>query len=182
MPAGRPSSYTSERAAEICDLIADGLSLREICRREGMPDKTTVLRWLASREEFRIQYAHARELQADAFAEEILEIADDATNDWMMRQNGDGEPPTKVADHEHISRSKLRVDARKWLMSKMAPKKYGDKLIHAGDADNPMRMSFDDKSPDELRAFIARETATLGIGGAEAAPSGSRRGAGTKPH
>jgi len=112
--------------ATICEHIADGKSLREICRAEGMPSKTTVMRWLADSQEFRDQYARAREAQADHFADEILEIADDATNDWMTRKVG--EETTTVADHEHISRSRLRVDARKWLMSKMAPKKYGDKL------------------------------------------------------
>lgn len=59
-------------------------------------------------------------------AEEILEIADDGTNDWMMRQGENGVALEPIVDHEHISRSKLRVDARKWLMAKMQPKKYGD--------------------------------------------------------
>ena len=95
-----------------------------------MPDKSTILRWLDAHAEFRDQYARAREAQADHFAEEILEISDDGTNDWMRRQQG--EDTVEVANHEHISRSKLRVDARKWLMSKMAPKKYGDKLELAG--------------------------------------------------
>ena len=126
----RPSDYTPETAAAICARIADGQSLREIARAEGMPDKSTILRWLDAHAEFRDQYARAREAQADHFAEEILEISDDGTNDWMRRQQG--EDTVEVANHEHISRSKLRVDARKWLMSKMAPKKYGDKLELAG--------------------------------------------------
>jgi hypothetical protein len=94
-----------------------------------MPSKTAVLKWLANGDhpDFVAQYARAREAQADHFADEILEIADDGTNDWTTRRNGDDEE-YEVVDHEHISRSKLRVDARKWLMAKMAPKKYGDKL------------------------------------------------------
>lgn len=97
-----------------------------------MPDKSTVLRWLARYPEFRDQYAQAREAQADHFADEILEIADDASNDWMVRKQGEDE--VEVTNHEHISRSKLRVDARKWLMSKMAPKKYGERITqeHTG--------------------------------------------------
>lgn len=91
-----------------------------------MPSKSAVMKWLSQRPDFADQYARAREMQADHFAEEILEISDDATNDWMLRQQG--EEPFEVANHEHISRSKLRVDARKWLMSKMAPKKYGEKV------------------------------------------------------
>lgn len=93
---------------------------------DGMPCKTAILKWLNEHPDFATQYAHAREAQAEHFADEILEIADDGTNDWMTRKQGD--ETVTVADHEHISRSKLRVDARKWLMAKMAPKKYGDKL------------------------------------------------------
>ena len=164
----------------ICELIAEGRSLRSICRDSGMPSVSTVMRWLAEFPDMREQYARARELQADAFAEEILEIADDATNDWMVRQSESGGAPAAMVNHDHISRSRLRVDARKWLMSKMAPKKYGDKVIHAGDADNPVR--FEDKSPDELRAFIVREAAALGVGGPETAAPGIGRGSRTKPH
>lgn len=128
----RQSDFTDDVAGEICDRIANGQSLREICREDGMPDKSTVLRWLGDSRyaAFRDQYARAREAQADHFAEEILEISDDARNDWMMRQIG--EEVAAVPDHEHISRSKLRVDSRKWLMSKLAPKKYGDKLELGG--------------------------------------------------
>lgn len=122
----RPSGYSAARVEEVCKLIASGHSLRQIGAMEGMPDRVTVLRWLDAHEEFRTQYARAREAQAEHFADEILEIADDGTNDWMTRNQGD--ETVTVADHEHISRSKLRVDARKWLMAKMAPKKYGDKL------------------------------------------------------
>lgn len=127
MPAGRPTDYGPDIVSQICERLADGQSLREICRADDMPGMTTVFRWLAAHEDFREQYARAREAQADRFAEEILDIADDGSNDWMQRQQGDDDP-VEVANHEHISRSKLRVDARKWLMSKMAPKKYGDKI------------------------------------------------------
>jgi hypothetical protein len=69
----------------------------------------------------------AREEQADYFAEEILEIADDATNDWMERRDREGNNIGWQENGEAMQRSRLRVDARKWLMSKMAPKKYGEK-------------------------------------------------------
>ena len=125
---GRPSSFTQEIADEICRRISEVQSLREICRDESMPNISTVMRWLAKHPEFREQYARAREAQADAMGEEILEISDDATNDWMERNNGPDLPTSYVPNAEHIQRSRLRVDARKWLMSKLAPKKYGDKL------------------------------------------------------
>lgn len=124
---GRPSDFTDEIAIAICEELAAGKSLREICKAEGMPDRSTVFRWLAKYDSFRDQYARAREVQAELYADEIVDISDDGTNDWMQRQNGDN-PPILVPNHEHISRSKLRVDSRKWLLSKLLPKKYGDKV------------------------------------------------------
>ena len=98
-----------------------------------MPDKSTVLRWLRDKEEFRAQYARARQNQAEVFAEEILDIADDGRNDWEEREGRGGK--YIALNREAIERSKLRVDARKWVMSKLLPKKYGDKLdvAHTGD-------------------------------------------------
>jgi hypothetical protein len=129
---GRPSLYSDEIAETICQRIAGGQGLVEICRDEAMPHRSTVFRWLAKDAGFRDRYAQAREAQADYFGDEILEIADNAANDWMLRQQG--EDTVEVANHDHIARSRLRVDSRKWLMSKLAPKKYGDKVetVHSG--------------------------------------------------
>src|SRR5215469_7237431 len=80
---GRPSSYTAGRARAICVEIANGKCLREICAIKGMPSLRTVFTWLARHDEFRAMYTAAREAQADYIAEELLEIADNATNDWM---------------------------------------------------------------------------------------------------
>lgn len=126
MPAGRPTDYTTEIADAICERIADGESLRSICSDDGMPNKATVFRWLGKHEEFGDQYARAREAQADTLFDEVLDIADDARNDWMER-NGDGDAGY-VANGEHIQRSRLRIDARKWMAGKMRPKKYGDSM------------------------------------------------------
>ena len=108
--AGRPSLYTKALAAKICRRVAEGESLRAVCRDSAMPDKTTILRWLAdeTKAEFCTQYAHAREAQADALFDEALEIADAAAGDWTEDGNG-----KKVLDHEHVQRSRLRVDTRK---------------------------------------------------------------------
>src|ERR1043165_3321156 len=130
---GRPSDYTQETANIICQRLSQGESLRAICRDDEMPSKTSVLRWLDTNEEFRAQYARAREAQADFYAEEIIEISDDGTNDWMARrseaQKGAGIENGWVVNGEHVQRSRLRVDARKWFASKVAPKKYGEKLV-----------------------------------------------------
>lgn len=121
--------YNTEMATRICEGIASGRSLRTICEDEAMPDKATVFRWLAAHEDFRDQYARAREAQADAMLEEILDIADDGKNDSYTDEEGNVRTNQDV-----IARSRLRVDTRKWAMSKMAPKKYGDKLdlSHSG--------------------------------------------------
>ena len=124
---GAPSyPWTEELEADFCDRMIAGQSIRAICSAEDMPSIPTVLKHLKESQAFAIQYARAKEIQMEAMAEEILEIADYSERDTIIVKKGDSEH--EVPDNEWISRSKLRVDTRKWLMSKMAPKKYGDKL------------------------------------------------------
>lgn len=125
---GRPSLFTPEMADLICQRICDGESVRQICRDDHMPHMATVFRWLANDLAFREQYTRAKEAQGEFHAEEILDIADDATNDWMMREGKDGESLGWALNGEHVQRSRLRVDTRKWLLSKLIPKKYGEKI------------------------------------------------------
>jgi len=122
----RPTIFTEELADAICERLAAGESLRSTCAGDDMPGETTVYRWLQSDSLFRDKYARARETQAERWAEEVLSIADDGANDWMERNHPDN--PGWVANGEHMQRSRLRVDTRKWLMSKLLPKKYGDKV------------------------------------------------------
>lgn len=126
---GRPSGYSEAIADAICDGLAGARSLRSICLDDGMPNQSTVFRWLADERyaDFRERYARAREAQADALFDEMLDIADDGTNDWVERKREDGSTDT-VLDHEHVQRSKLRIEARKWMAGKLRPKVYGDKL------------------------------------------------------
>ena len=123
--------FTQDMADLICERLAEGESLRSICATEGMPSKAMVFRWLGARKEFADQYARAREAQADALADEILNISDDGRNDTY--QDEDGNVRT---DQDVIARSRLRVDARKWIASKLKPKVYGDK-IEPEDEDAP---------------------------------------------
>jgi len=99
-------------------------------------------------------------LGLDALAEEILEISDDGSNDWMERKRQDGSVET-VLNSEHINRSRLRVDSRKWLLSKMAPKKYGDRIEIAGDKENPLEISIHGKEllTSRIDSLIARSRA-----------------------
>ncbi len=117
--------FSQEVADAICERISNGESLRAICDDEQMPAASTVFKWLTEQQTFSEQYARAREAQADALFDDILDIADDARNDWMERRGE--EDAGWTANGEHIQCSKLRVDARKWMAGKLKPKKYGDK-------------------------------------------------------
>lgn len=118
----RPTDYSPELGASICERLADGESLKSICDTEDMPSKSSVYLWLTRHQEFSDMYTRAREDQADTLADEIIDIADDSTHDMHVNADGD-----EVVNHDHINRSRLRVDARKWVAAKLKPKKYGDK-------------------------------------------------------
>lgn len=124
--AGRPSKYTQELSDKICHLISTtSKSMRTICNELDIAPQS-FLNWLNDKPEFLASYTRAKEQQADFLAEEIIEIADDSSNDTKVIYK-DGKP-TEVENTEWVSRSKLRVEARKWAAAKLKPKKYGDKL------------------------------------------------------
>lgn len=128
--AGRPSIYSDEIGDIICARLAEGESLVKICRDEGMPSTVTIYRWLRTIEQFCNNYTRAKEDQAETMADQILEIADNEVNEPLIDQNGnvardsDGNivfVRTKVSvQHAH-----LRVETRKWIASKLKPKKFG---------------------------------------------------------
>lgn len=122
---GRPTLYCKELADLICDRVATHtLGLRALCKKFGdMPNPDTIHAWRLKYNEFSDSYAKAKLKQADLIAEEILEIADDASNDWM-EITGEKTEGWKL-NGEHVQRSRLRVDTRKWLASKLLPKQYG---------------------------------------------------------
>lgn len=128
MAGGRPRRYNAELAEDICRQIAEGMSLRQICKQDGMPGISTVVRWLFDEEckEFWAHYARAREIQAELLADELMDIADDSANDYMDRINNDGSK-AEVLNAENIQRSRLRIDTRKWVAAKLLPKRYGEK-------------------------------------------------------
>jgi len=128
----RPTIFTPEVAALICENIASTtMSLKKICDNdENLPCVGTVLKWLREdKEGFLTQYTRAKETQADLLADEMMEIADDTSGDELIDEDG------KVRENrEFINRSRLRVDTRKWIASKLKPKKYGDRVTtkHTG--------------------------------------------------
>ena len=144
MTIGRPTIYTQELVDTICAELAEGRSLRSVLLDDGMPSMATVFRWLREEDKktFQEQYARAKEESADALAEEMLDIADDGTNDWMERQGENAEG--WQVNGEHIQRSRVRIDTRKWIASKLKPKKYGDRVALAGVEDAPLAVTIID--------------------------------------
>ncbi len=127
MKEGRPTIYTKELAQNICERISDGESVRTIVKDDKMPSSSTIFRWLLDedKKEFWEQYEKSRNIQAEIMFEELLDIADDGSNDWVVR-NGKEEEEWWQQNGEALQRSRLRVDTRKWYLSKVLPKKFGD--------------------------------------------------------
>jgi hypothetical protein len=137
---GRPSELTQEVADCVCERLANGESLRSICRDEHTPGLTTVFRWLESSLPFREQYARAKQAGLEAMAEDILHIADTpmvgekrmskplTVSDGEGNKIDTGLTIDEVTTADMIEHRRLQVETRKWLLTKLAPKKYGDRL------------------------------------------------------
>lgn len=133
----RQTDYTDETAELICDLLMDGMSLVKICDREDMPNRSTVMRWMAKDDSFATRCARARTMQADLMDDMILDTAKAST------------PETAAAD-------RVKISAFQWRASKLEPKRYGDKL----DIDGTMKLGADDTITG-LLARIATDGARL---------------------
>ena len=139
---GRPSIYSEELVNELCGYLAQGMSMKRACEQPGMPTPSTVFQWLSDKPGFSDKYARAKEEACEALAEEMFDIADDGSNDYMEVFDKNGEAVGYKLNGEHVNRSRLRVDTRKWYISKIKPKKYGDKLAVGGADDLPdMKVS-----------------------------------------
>lgn len=122
---GRPTDYSPELAADICERLASGSSLRAICALDSMPSASSVFLWLTKYPDFSENYAKAVEERASGLFDEMLDIADDVT-----------------PDAAEVAKARLRVDTRKWALSRMNPKKYGDKVTneHTGPDGGPVQV------------------------------------------
>lgn len=113
-----------------------------------MPARSTVYDWIVDNVDgFADRYARARDLGLDEMADELLEIADDGRNDYIQTEDG------LVFNKEHVLRSRLRVEARKWYLAKLAPKRYGDRIAHehSGPDGDPIQLAIEQET---LRAFL----------------------------
>lgn len=124
---GRPSKFTDDVATAILDLIMLGMSMRQICERDDMPHRTTVIRWLAGNEDFASKYTRAREIQADAMDDLILDAAN-------------------ACDAENHQATRVKIGAYQWRAAKLMPKRYGDKtaLEHSGPGGGPITLTWGD--------------------------------------
>lgn len=152
-PPERPSPYTEGVLDAICSRMVSGESIRQICDDRDMPSRTAVLQACAANEEFAASIARARELQQDAIADEIVDMADMAT----------------VEDHQVV---KLRIWARQWRAAKLHPKKYGERVQTDSNVsvtgDLTMRLSA--MSDDELARILADAAGSGAGGGVGVAP------------
>lgn len=149
MTTGRPQEYDRDKIMDyICDALATssrglGNILKEAeGKLDKVPSYSQIMRWIDEDEALRDRYARAKESQADYMADEMLDIADDGRNDWMKRHQSNGES-VDVINNEVIQRSKIRIDTRKWLASKLKPKKYSEKLQteHSGPDGGPIKTA-----------------------------------------
>ncbi|HQS17106.1 hypothetical protein [Reyranella sp.] len=130
--AARPTHFSEALAAEICRRLADGELLCDICRPARMPSRDTVRGWQSEHGPFRDRYAAARDQQADALAEEAIQIA-------------------RNADADSVAVCRLQIDTIKWLIAKIAPRRYGDKVL----PDATVRVSIGD-AIEKGRERVAR--------------------------
>lgn len=121
--------FNQELFDRICeDVATTSQGLQKICNKHGVSSSAFYV-WIKDDKDLLDRYTRAREQQADLLADEIIEIADDGTNDTKTIRGKDGSE-IEVEDTEWTNRSKLRVEARKWIAAKLKPKKYGDRLDH----------------------------------------------------
>jgi hypothetical protein len=149
----RPTTYTQELADNICEQLALGYSLRTVCKPDNMPCIASIFNWFRTQPGFLEQYEKAKQESTDAMAEDLLDIADNGTNDYMEYEDRNGNLGWKI-NGENIQRSRLRADTRKWLMAKMKPKKYGDKIDMTTNGENINKAK--ELTDEELNARISQ--------------------------
>lgn len=156
----RPVEWTPEKKAEaqdyICQEVALGRSLVSICKEDATPAYSTVMEWRAEDDAFAEKYARAREDQADFLAEEIIDIADAATD---------------------ANLSRLQIDARKWKAGKLKPKVYGERLNIDGD----LKVAIPDEQLDARLAQLVGKAGIAGLIGREGTPEGEAETSGALP-
>ncbi len=153
---GRPTDYSIELAQEICDAVASSSKgIKALCKENPhFPDRSNVFVWLRKHPEFQDLYARAKRDQIEVLIDDIIEISDDSSNDTLTREDKYGES-YEVCNNEWVNRSRLRVDTRKWLASKLVPKLYGDKVTNEHSGPNGTPIEYANLTPEERLERIA---------------------------
>src|SRR5258707_8272072 len=125
--------YNERHAEQILEDQRRGLNVTKLCAERKLHDPTfpswrQVFDWLAHNDAFAQAYARAKVVGCEAVCSELFDIADDNSEDSRLVISEKTGELVKATDHEHINRSRLRVDTRKWYLSKIVPKSYGDRL------------------------------------------------------
>ena len=138
-PTGRPSTYNPDIARQMCEQLSEGIPLREICRQEGFPAWRTVYDWMMKDPDLSTSIARARDIGYDAMAEECLHIADTPMlGEEVTETEGDDGIKVSIKKVDMLGHRKLQIETRLKLLAKFNPKRYGDKIVHAGDDVNPV--------------------------------------------
>jgi hypothetical protein len=144
---GRPTKYSPELAAKICDQVAAGGMLTKICEQEGMPARKTVYEWQRADPDFRAAYARAREQWCEHYEEIVLELAFNESGDVHTDAKGRSFP-----NHAKVARDRLKVDTMKWFMSKWAPR-YADYKAMINADQQPLEVKFSWIMPEQPPAI-----------------------------
>lgn len=151
-PRGHQPTPVDVRAKHCADLVGwlgEGKTMRAFCRQLGRPNYTTLYVWMKQDAAFAQQVACARDTGYEVIADEVMEIADDASNDYMETENG------PALNKEHVQRSKLRIETRLKLLACWNPRKYGNKQLLGSDPDNPLPKSNTSELIDEVLKGLA---------------------------
>ena len=138
---GRVSTYDPDIARIMCEQLSEGVPLRQICREnEGFPAWRTVYDWMRKDPDLATAIAHARDVGYDAMAEDCLTIADTPLLGEEVSESEDDEGVKRVTIKkvDMLGHRKLQIETRLKLLAKFNPKRYGDKVVHAGDDVNPV--------------------------------------------
>ena len=137
---GRVSTYDPAIAKQMCEQLSEGIPLREICRQEGFPAWRTVYDWMRKDADLATAIAHARDVGYDAMAEDCLTIADTPMlgEEISESEDEDGVKRITIKKVDMLGHRKLQIETRLKLLAKFNPKRYGDKITHAGDDVNPV--------------------------------------------
>lgn len=156
-PRGAKSLYNLELAERICELVATtDLGYDKLHEKyPDLPHRITVNRWRRKHPIFRTMYAQAKCEQIEFMTSEILDIADDAKNDWMEQQDKKTGCISWQVNGEHIARSRLRIETRKWLAAKLVPRLYGDSVgvVSTNEVDEDCKQRMKEQDEKNRKEF-----------------------------